>query len=200
MTAAPLIAIGASAGGPAAVARVLGDLPRQFHAAIVVVQHLDDEFAGGLASWLSTHAHWPVRIAREGDVPRAHAVLLIAGSGHIVLDEHGALRAPRHQSDTPYAPSIDMFFDSLAKNGHRTAAAVLLTGMGRDGASGLKALRNAGVFTIAQDQATSAVYGMPKAAAAIDAADAVLPLDAIAARLVQLVGVGRGRHKGKVHG
>lgn len=188
-TSSTLIAIGASAGGPAAVAAVLSGLPRDIPASIALVQHLDAKFVPGLANWLGQHTALPVRPAREGEAPEVGAVLIAASSDHLML------KGPRMLGYTPepralaYRPSVDVFFESAAQTWQGEVLGVLLTGMGRDGAVGLKTLRDAGHFTIAQDQATSAVYGMPKAAFAIDAAVEILPLGSIAGRLVEACGV-----------
>lgn len=182
--ASELVAIGVSAGGPAALATLLGALPRSFRASIVIVQHVDQAFAAGLAQWLGEQSALPVRVAIEGEKPQAGVVLIAATNDHLVLRPDGRLGYTREPALAPYRPSVDVFFQSLVRTWHGKAIGVLLTGMGRDGATGLKAMREHGHFTIAQDAATSAVYGMPKAAAALDAASAILPLGAIADALV----------------
>jgi chemotaxis response regulator CheB len=187
----PLIAIGASAGGPAAVAAVLRGLPADFPAAIVVIQHVEAQFAGGMADWLSQQSALPVTVAREGESPAVGRVLLAGTSDHLALKAAHRLGYTPEPRDYVYRPSVDVFFESVSRLWRGDAVGVLLTGMGSDGALGLKALRNRGHHTIAQDRATSAVYGMPKAAAALDAAVDVLPMECIAARLVGLV-VGKG--------
>jgi two-component system chemotaxis response regulator CheB/two-component system response regulator WspF len=183
----PLVAIGASAGGPAALATLLAGLPKDFNAAVVIVQHVDAAFAAGMADWLNQQSSLPVRIAREGDRPQAGVVLLAATDDHLHLKLPGVLGYTRVPEETPYRPSVDVFFHSLVARWPARAIGVLLTGMGRDGAIGLKAMRTKGYPTIAQDEATSAVYGMPKAAAALDAAAAILPLPRIAAALAAAV-------------
>jgi two-component system response regulator WspF len=176
----PLLAVGASAGGPAALAQLLGGLPPTFPAAIVLVQHVDAAFALGMAEWLATQARLPVRLARAGERPAAGTVLLAGTDDHLCLLPDQTLDYCAEPRAALYRPSIDVFFTSVARHWRAASAGLLLTGMGRDGAEGLKAMRERGFLTIAQDQATSAVYGMPKAAAAIDAADRIMPLDAIA--------------------
>lgn len=187
-SARPLVAIGASAGGPAAVATLLGALPRGFQAAIVLVQHLDAQFVPGFASWLEQQSGMPARPAVAGDRPVPGSVLIAASGDHLVLRSAGELGYQAEPRDYAYRPSVDTFFESVARHWRGSAVGVLLTGMGRDGARGLKLLRDKQYLTIAQDQATSAVYGMPKAAAAIDAASEILPLTAIAPRLVEVCG------------
>lgn len=183
-----LIAIGASAGGPAAVAAVLSKLPRDLPAAIVLIQHVDAQFVPGLVSWLGQHTALPIRSARDGDRLETGTVFIAATNDHLVFRSTGELTYTSEPRDNLYRPSVDVFFESVARRWRGDVVAVLLTGMGRDGAKGLKLLRDKGYLTIAQDAATSAVYGMPKAAAAIGAAAEILPLDLIAPRLVQACG------------
>lgn len=181
-----LLAIGASAGGPAAVAKVLGELPADFPAAIVVVQHIDAQFATGMADWLSRSATWPVSVAQAGDRPVSGTTFLAGTNEHLVLNPGGRLSYTHEPVANSNSPSVDVFFESLIETWSGKVVGVLLTGMGRDGALGLKALRLHGHHTIAQNRATSAVYGMPKAAAEIDAAVDILALDQIAPRLIEL--------------
>jgi two-component system, chemotaxis family, response regulator WspF len=181
---APLVAIGASAGGPSALAAILGKLPADFAGSIVIVQHVDKAFAEGMAQWLDGQTPLTVRVARPGDTPRAGEALLAATNDHLHVTRSGSLDYTPEPADTPYRPSVDVFFHSVVEHWRGDAIGVLLTGMGRDGAIGLKAMRAKGYRTIAQDQASCAVYGMPKAAAALDAARRILPLDSIAGELV----------------
>lgn len=182
----PLIAIGSSAGGPAALAEVLRGLPRHLPAAVAVVQHLDEQFAAGLADWLGLQTTLPVRLAREGDALQPGLVLLAGRDHHLVLRENLTLGYTPEPSDTPYRPSVDVFFRSVAAHWRDDAAGVILTGMGRDGAQGLKKLRETGFPTYAQDKASCAVYGMPKAAAELGAAAHILPLSQIGPALLRL--------------
>ena len=182
-----LVAIGASAGGPAALAAMLRNLPQDFTAAVVVVQHVDAQFAAGMADWLDRQSVLPVRLAKAGDPPSAGTVLLAGTNEHLVLGDSGRFEYTPEPRQSCYCPSVDVFFQSASRSWRGGIVGVLLTGMGRDGALGLKALRNQGHLTIAQDQASSAVYGMPKAAAALNAAVDILPLDRIAARLTRVV-------------
>ncbi|RMS77694.1 Chemotaxis response regulator protein-glutamate methylesterase [Pseudomonas savastanoi] len=181
-----LVAIGSSAGGPAALEILLKGLPVSFPAAIVLVQHVDQVFAAGMAEWLSSASGLPVRLATEGETPQPGVVLLAGTNHHIRLLKDGTLAYTAEPVNEVYRPSIDVFFESVTRYWSGEAVGVLLTGMGRDGAQGLKAMRERGFLTIAQDQASSAVYGMPKAAAAIDAAVEIRPLPAIAPRLVEV--------------
>jgi two-component system response regulator WspF len=176
-----LLAIGASAGGPGALATLLAALPADFAPATVIVQHVDQAFAIGMADWLNEQSTLPVRVALEGDRPEPGCVLLAATNDHLHFRGGGnRLGYTKEPLATPYRPSIDVFFQSVVVRWSGNAVGVLLTGMGRDGAAGLAAMRAKGYHTIAQDEATSAVYGMPKAAAALNAAVAILPLPNIA--------------------
>jgi chemotaxis response regulator CheB len=181
-----LVAIGASAGGPPALLTLLGSLPKDFPAAVVIVQHVDEQFAAGMTQWLGQHSAMPVAVIEEGDRPKAGCVLIAGTGDHLTLkgpNRLGYTSEPRHDV---YRPSIDVFFQSVGRMWQGEVVGVVLTGMGSDGAVGLKALRDRGHHTIAQDKASSAVYGMPKAAAALNAAAEILPMGAIATRLIEM--------------
>jgi len=183
-----LLVIGASAGGPAALAAVLSKLPTNFPAPIIMVQHVDEQFMASMAAWLATQSKIPVRLAVEGERP-VPGVALLAGKGdHLIFKDSQILGYTRQAMASYYSPSIDVFFESVLEKCRYEVIAVLLTGMGADGAKGLKRLRDAGAYTIAQDQGTSAVYGMPKAAAALGAAVDILPLDDIASAVCRHLG------------
>jgi two-component system, chemotaxis family, response regulator WspF len=182
-----LIAIGASAGGPAVLALLLRDLPKDFPAAVVIVQHVDEQFAVGMAAWLNEGTALTVRAAREGDRLTPGEVLLAATKDHLTLKTPTQVGYTAAPADYVYRPSVDVFFHSACRLWRGDVVGVLLTGMGRDGALGLKALRDHGHYTMAQDQSTSAVYGMPKAAAMINAAVDVLPAEGIASKLMEML-------------
>jgi len=177
----PVLAIGASTGGPKAVAQVLSDLPGDFQGAVIVAQHLEDSFSNNLAVWLATQTSLTVALAQDGDRLEPGTVYVARADAHLTVSPLNTLVYDRSPVKTTYRPSIDVLFESLARSRIRPGVAVLLTGMGNDGARGLLELRRAGWFTIAQDQATSVIYGMPKAARDLDAADLILPLQTIAA-------------------
>jgi two-component system response regulator WspF len=187
MSHPPLIAIGSSAGGPAALATILSGLPEDFAATIVVVQHIDENFAQGMAEWLSQQSRLPVRIIKNGDAPTSGIVHVAATNEHLIFTKALLLAYTPIPEALFYRPSIDVFFESVNRLWPATVVGVLLTGMGRDGARGLKALRDSGRHTIAQDEASSIVYGMPKAAAILQAATDILPLEHIAHKLVDLL-------------
>jgi two-component system response regulator WspF len=180
----PLIAIGSSTGGPKALASILTKLPANFGAAIAIVQHLDAQFAAGLVEWLNEQTPLSVMLASEGSYLEAGKVLIAGTNDHLFLQPNLTLSYTKEPSDYPYRPSVDVFFQSLAQNWSRKGTAVLLTGMGKDGAQGLSALRSKGWHTIAQNQASCVVYGMPKAAVELGAAQQILPLEAIASTLI----------------
>lgn len=182
-----LVAIGASAGGPSALARIVANLPEAFPAALVIVQHVDAQFAPGLASWLDYQTRMTVRLAREGELIQNGTVLLAGGDDHLVFSGPGRLGYVRKPLEVSYRPSIDAFFASIDRFWEGRVIGVLLTGMGRDGAEGLRLLRQNGHHTLVQDQPSSAVFGMPKAAIELAAADEILPLERIAPRLIRLV-------------
>jgi two-component system response regulator WspF len=175
----PLVVIGASTGGPQALEKVLLGLKRPLPFSIVVVQHLDPLFVPGLAEWLNQETGLTVQLIREGDPPAVGTVHLASTSDHVVVRGGGRLSYVKEPQQHVYRPSVDVFFASLLRHRVPAGVAVLLTGMGRDGATGLKSLQEAGWKTIAQDQETSIVWGMPGAAANLGAADRVLPADQI---------------------
>ena len=179
----PLVVIGASAGGPSALAEVLGHLPKDFPSPIIIVQHVDEQFAPSLVGWLKQQSALPVKGACEGDTPMPGVALMAISGEHLVFVSPRRLGYRSDPKDVFYYPSVDVFFDSVARRWPGDVVGVLLTGMGRDGAKGLKQLRDAGFHTIAQNKESCAVYGMPKAAFELGAAVEVLPLTDIAAAL-----------------
>ncbi len=178
-----LLAIGASTGGPLALAQILkGWVPRP-DCAIVVVQHIDRDFAQHFANWLGEHVSMPVKVIRHGDSVAAGCVQIAMTNDHLLLDAQQRLAYDAEPADFAFRPSVDVFFRSVVQHWPGPVTGVLLTGMGSDGAAGLLALRQAGKTTIAQDQASSAVYGMPRAAAELGAAQSILSQGDIAAHL-----------------
>lgn len=182
-----LIAIGASTGGPKAVAAILAGLPADLPAAAAVVQHVDSKFTRGLVEWLDGQTGLSVTEAEDGAEVRAGRVYVAGTNRHLVM--RGDLRFGYADAspDDVYRPSIDTFFQSLVKSWPCRGEAVLLTGMGRDGAQGLLALRRSGWRTLVQNRETCVVYGMPKAAAELQAADEILPLSEIAPALLRQI-------------
>jgi two-component system response regulator WspF len=181
----PLVAIGSSTGGPKALATILSKLPANFNAAIAIVQHVDAQFSTGLVEWLDQQTPLSVRLAVAGDRFGVGTILVAGTNDHLYLKPDLTLGYTKDPIDYPYRPSVDVFFKSLSQHWKRQGTAILLTGMGRDGAEGLSALRLRGWQTIAQDKASCVVYGMPKAAVELNAAMEVLPLDDIATTLLK---------------
>jgi two-component system response regulator WspF len=180
-----LVAIGASTGGPRALATILSGLPEKLNAAVVICQHVDLQFAQGMVQWLKSQTPLAVEIVREGMQPRTGVALVAGTNDHLVMGADRALHYTSHPREYPYRPSVNTFFDSILKNWPRKGLAILLTGMGRDGAEGLAALRRAGWHTIVQDEKTSVVYGMPAAAVELGGAAEILSLDSIAGAILK---------------
>jgi two-component system chemotaxis response regulator CheB len=185
---ARVIAIGASTGGPPALFRVLRGLPADFPTPILVVQHIAAGFGAGLVEWLDRSVPATVRVASEGDTARP-GVWLAPDDAHLVVESSLAFSLDRETRSGAHMPSVDMLFESLAAAVGDETVGVVLTGMGTDGANGVAAIRDAGGFAIAQDEASSAVYGMPRAARD-SGADLVLPLDEISHALGALRSAG----------
>ena len=180
-----LVAIAASTGGPKALAEVLSNLPSPLDAAVVVIQHVDVQFSEGLANWLQDQSKMTVEVAREGSRPVANKVLVAGTNDHLTLSLRLTLHYTPQPLDNPYRPSADVFFRSVAEHWPHRGTAAVLTGMGNDGAEGLLLLRERGWHTIAQNEQTSVIYGMPRAAAEAGAAVEVLPLDRIARSIAE---------------
>ena len=181
-----LIVIGSSAGGPQALQEILMALPSSFQIPIVIIQHIDAQFSIDLGVWLNKHCALSVKIAEIGDRPQPGMILLGGTNDHLVMNKAGLLEYTSEPIDEPYRPSVDVFFKSVLNYWQGDVTALLLTGMGRDGAQGLLNFKSRGFYTIAQDQESCAVYGMPKAAVDLNAAVDILPLDNIAAKLISL--------------
>jgi two-component system chemotaxis response regulator CheB len=179
------IGIVASTGGPNAFMEILRGLGPDFPAPILAVQHITPSFTEGFASWLNGGARIQVEIASNGGTPRPGRVYLAPGDAHLELVD-GRLRLSRAPAISSQRPSGDVLFGSLAAALGPACVAVLLTGMGEDGAQGMRAAYDAGAHTIAEDESTAVVYGMPAAAIALGAATETLPLPQIAPRLRQL--------------
>jgi two-component system, chemotaxis family, response regulator WspF len=187
----PLVVIGSSTGGPKALATVLSGLPGDLRAGIIVIQHVGGEFSEGLAGWLNAQTPLPVSLATSGRRPSASTVFLAGSNDHLILAPDLTLAYSREPSNIPFRPSVDVFFKSVAEHWPLKGVAVLLTGMGRDGAEGLAALRQNGWYTIAQDEATSVVYGMPKVARDLGAAVDILPIERVAPAILRFLDKGR---------
>jgi two-component system, chemotaxis family, protein-glutamate methylesterase/glutaminase len=183
-----LVAIATSTGGPAALQALLPTLPAGLGAGIVIVQHIAAGFTKSLAERLNGLSQIEVREARDGEPISPGVALVSPADRHILVRRVGArlgVRLSREPEQATYRPSADVLFRSIASACAEEACAVVLTGMGDDGALGLKAIRDGGGHTIAQDEKTSLIYGMPKWAVEMGGANVSLPLDLIAAEIVR---------------
>lgn len=183
----PLVVIGASTGGPKALADIVSQLPEDIGASIVIVQHVDEKFSAGFAEWLNAQTPLKVMIAPEGVHPKENIIYVAGTNDHLILTPSLTFSYTPEPGNASYRPSVDVFFKSVEKNWHEKSLAILLTGIGRDGAEGLAALRHAGWHTIAQDEKTSIVYGMPKAARDLGAAVEILPIQDIGNAIISFI-------------
>ena len=184
---ARLVAIGASTGGPAAVVDVLRALSPSFPWPVLLVVHIGAPFGAAFADWLDSQSPLPTAYARDGEaLSAANGRVVMAPPGKHLVVRDGRLRLTLDPERHSCRPSVDVLFESLASVAGGAVVACLLTGMGRDGAAGLLAIRRGGGLTIAQDEKTSVVWGMPREAVQLDAAERVLPLDDIGRTLAAM--------------
>jgi len=182
-----LIVLGASTGGPRALVEVLSGLPPTLDVGIIIVQHVDSSFSQGLGRWLCEQTGRPVTLITEGRVPHPGDVLLAGTNDHVILSEYRRLNYSIEPQTNHCRPSVDVFFESLARNWPMAGVAVLLTGTGSDGAHGLLRLRSKGWWTIAQEASSSVASDMPRSAAENGAAQEILPLSRIADAITRRV-------------
>lgn len=182
-----VVAVAASLGGPKALARLIGALPKDFAAPLVLCQHITPGFADDLARYLAIETRHDVVEAGSGMKLEAGRFYVAPSEAHLLVQSTGSLELDGGPAVGGFRPSCDVLLRSAANAFGATAIGVVLTGMGRDGAKGLKEIRSRGGHTIAQDQATSVVFGMPGESIALGAAEKVLPLDQIAGQLVKWV-------------
>lgn len=197
-----VIALGASTGGTQALERVIGAFPPDAPGT-VVVQHMPAAFTPSFAERLNAAAAVEVREARDGDAVLPGLVLLAPGDRHMIVQRTGARYSVRVKGGPPVhhqRPSVDVLFDSVARASGANAVGAILTGMGSDGAVGLRAMRDAGARTVAQDEASCVVFGMPKEAIRQEAAERVVPLERVAATLFELITEGAGDRSRAVAG
>lgn len=181
----PLLIMGASTGGPMSLAEIISKFPANIPFATIIIQHLDEEFTAGFSRWLGQQTEIKVQIAKEGDIPKAGHAYLSGQNKHLIMNANGAFAYDDEPSSNPYKPSIDVFFLSIAENWPGKFVAALLTGMGCDGARGLKKLRDIGWHTISESQESCVIYGMPKVALEINAVSVSLHLDKIAHEILK---------------
>ncbi len=185
LTPPPLIVVGASTGGPMAIATLLAALPADFPAAIVIAQHVNARFADRLTQWFQSYTALGVTAAGPGMAPASGQIFLAAEDRHLVMRPNGTLGYRDPSPELYYCPSVNLFFDSVANHWKYPGVAVLLTGMGRDGALGMKTLRDRGWLTVVQDEASASIHSMPKAAVELGAAMQELAPEQIAALLIR---------------
>jgi two-component system, chemotaxis family, protein-glutamate methylesterase/glutaminase len=175
-----------STGGPSALVQLLGALGPAFPLPILLVQHMTAGFLDGFASWLETVCPFSVKVVTDGCIPVARAVHMAPAERHLQLAA-GRLRLDAGNPISFQRPSGTVLFQSMAQDLRANSFGILLTGIGNDGASGLLDIRRSGGYTIAEDESTAVVYGMPAAAVQMGAVCESLPLPAIAARVLALV-------------
>jgi two-component system chemotaxis response regulator CheB len=189
-----LIGIGASTGGPPVLQTILAGLPKDFPAPVLIVQHIARGFLAGMARWLDQTTGMQVHIASAGTRPLPGHAYLAPDDFHMGIADGGTITLTQEEPESLQRPAVSFLFRTLAQACGRNALGVLLTGMGRDGAEGLKAMRDRGAITIAQDRESSVIHSMPAAAIALGGASHVLAADRIADFLVALVH--QGNHIG----
>ncbi len=181
----PLIVIGSSTGGPHALAAILSRIPANFPGSFAIVQHIDAQFTPGLVEWLNQQTPLTVTMAQIGNRLELGKVLIAGTNDHLKLQSNLMLTYSEEPINYPYRPSVDVFFKSVAQYWLGQGTAILLTGMGHDGAEGLNVLRQKGWHTIAQNEQSCVVYGMPKAATQLGAVVESLSIEAIASTLIK---------------
>ncbi|MCI3281072.1 chemotaxis-specific protein-glutamate methyltransferase CheB [Synechococcus sp. PCC 6717] len=186
---AAIVGIGASTGGPQAIAKILQDLPASFPVPIVCTQHISVGFLSGLVAWLARETRLRVTIANAGDTPQPGVVYFAPDSWNLEVDRRGKLSLSPPVEGERHCPSVNVMLRSLAAFYGEATIGVLLTGMGDDGAAGMQAISRVGGITIAQDEATSIIFGMPKEAIALGAVRYILPIERIGTVLAELVAV-----------
>ncbi len=179
-----LIVIGASTGGPQALHDVLASIPSTFPVPIICIQHIADRFLGGFLDWLGSKIDLKVAVARAGEHPEGGCVYFPPEDLHLAFTREGNFRLLSSEPVDGHRPSVTFTMQEAARVFGRDVLGVLLTGMGRDGAAGLLAIHNAGGRTIAQNEETSVVYGMPAEAARLGAVQSILPLSEIGRAIV----------------
>ncbi|MEO0355887.1 MAG: chemotaxis-specific protein-glutamate methyltransferase CheB [Cyanobacteria bacterium P01_A01_bin.3] len=179
-----IVAIGASTGGPQAVSSVISQFDSTFPIPILCTQHISAGFLQGLVDCMAVDWQMRVKVAEDGECPLPGIVYYAPEQHHLSFDPSGNFAYGEAAPDDLHCPSVNVMFESIARSYGQSALGILLTGMGRDGAAGLKAISDVGGVTIAQDEATSIVFGMPREAIELGAAQHVLPLQDIASHVI----------------
>jgi two-component system chemotaxis response regulator CheB len=181
-----LVAMGVSTGGPPTLQTILSNLPKNFPLPILVVQHISRGFVPGLVHWLNQTTSLRCKIAEAGETLQDGWVYIAPDDQHLVVKTPQQTWLETTRPEKKHRPSVDVLFESVAEAYGSAAIGILLTGMGGDGAHGLLRMHKAGAYTIAQDEASSVVFGMSKAAIDLGAVDEILALENIAPRLLML--------------
>jgi two-component system chemotaxis response regulator CheB len=181
-----IVAIGSSTGGPAALYRILGALPADWTVPILVVQHISFGFVEGLASWLDKASPLCVKVAQPGERIQSGIVYIAPDDHHLLIDRRCRIVLSQTEPVGGHRPSVTPLFQSVAQTYGPAAMSIILTGMGADGAVGMQALYQTGAITIAQDESSCVVFGMPKEAIALGAVQHIVPLDQIAQKMMEL--------------
>lgn len=184
---AKIIAIGSSTGGPAALSVLLKQLPNDFQIPIVIVQHITAGFGQAFADWLGSECHQNVRPAVHGEPIKPGEILIAPDNTHLGVGKDGKVYLSNDVSFNHHRPSVNFLFDTVAKVFGARSIGVVLTGMGEDGVIGIKSIKMAGGRTVAQDEASSVVFGMPKAAIDAGAIDQVAPINKIMKTILDLI-------------
>lgn len=183
----PIFAIASSTGGPKALANLLTALPADFPAPIVVAQHISNGFIEGMAHWLSTLSLLPVKVAEEGELLAAATVYLSPSEQHLTFTQDYRVKLKPRAATDIYHPSCDEMLSSVAQVFGKEAIGIIMTGMGRDGTQGMKAIYEQGGITLAQDEASSVIYGMNAEAIEAGVIHNVLPLNCLAEEMLHIL-------------
>ena len=178
-----IIVIGASTGGPQALQHILSGLPADFPIPVICVQHISKGFLYALLDWLASKCPMHVKIAQSGETPKPGTVYFPPENSHLEFDADGRLLVSMGPLVNGHRPSINVSFKAASRQFGKAAIAVLLTGMGQDGAEGMRSIAQAGGLTIVQDERSCVVFGMPQRAIELQAASHILPLSEIASML-----------------
>lgn len=187
-----IVAIGTSTGGPRALQTLIPELPEDINAAIVIVQHMPPKFTKSLADRLNSISNIKVKEAEDGDILSKGCCYIAPGDYHMTVVKEAnnlVIRLNKEPQVMGLRPTVDKMMESVAKISGYSKLGIILTGMGSDGTNGIIEMRQSGSYTIAQDETTSVVYGMPKSAIATNCIDVILPLDKIANKIINKVGV-----------
>lgn len=185
-----LIVIGASTGGPSALIRLLRELPADLPVPIIIVQHIPNEFIGGLVKWLDSVTPLQVTLGQDDMFLEPGKIVIAPGTAHLtVKQKNGRLytKLIAQNNQSRHIPSIDVLFESVAYAVGKKAIGIILTGMGDDGARGLLTIRKAGGYTIVQDEVSSTVFGMPRAAIELGGVQKVVPLENLTSQIKKLL-------------